>query len=100
MTDLATWQTRAAAKRPTHSTQSEIRFLEYRLAVVEAWPNSGRRQAVIQATLLRLDTLGQASNASFNGSDATVANGKSDGRDDGDAVEGVSGDPKAVKRTP
>src|ERR1700693_5531018 len=89
VTDLATWQTRAAAKRPTHSTQSEIRFLEYRLAVVETWPDSGRRKAVIKATVLRLVTLGRASSLSFNDSHATVANGKSDSSDNGGGSEGV-----------
>jgi hypothetical protein len=50
-------KTRLAAKRPIHTMESEIRFLEYRLAVAEEWSDSGRRQAVIQATSLRLITL-------------------------------------------
>jgi len=60
VTNLATWQARLAAMRPIHSIESEIRFLEYRLAVVADWPDSGRRQAVIQATSLRLNTLRRA----------------------------------------
>jgi hypothetical protein len=36
---------------------AEIRFLEYRLDVLEQWPASDWRTAVIEATLLRLGSL-------------------------------------------
>ena len=67
MTELAAWETRSAGNRLTNGTtykfvtrelQSEIRFLEYRLEVVESWPDSGRKRASIEAILLRLSTLG------------------------------------------
>jgi hypothetical protein len=35
---------------------SEIRFLEYRLEVVESWPNSTRKQATIDGILNRLNS--------------------------------------------
>lgn len=39
-------------------SQAEIRFLEYRLEVVRLWPDSDRKQAVVEATLHRLSALG------------------------------------------
>jgi hypothetical protein len=35
--------------------QSEVRFLEYRLEVVESWPDSTRKNAIIQGILMRLN---------------------------------------------
>ena len=35
----------------------EIRFLEYRLEVVASWPESPRKDATIQAIVLRLATV-------------------------------------------
>jgi hypothetical protein len=50
---------------PTHANLpassellAEIRFLEYRLEVVEAWPASKRRSAVVDAIFSRLLSLG------------------------------------------
>jgi hypothetical protein len=39
------------------TSQSEIRFLEYRLHVAELWPESDRKQAVIEGILLRLNAV-------------------------------------------
>jgi len=70
VTELATWQARSAGNRLTNGTtynfvtpelQSEIRFLEYRLEVVESWPDSGRKRASIEAILLRLHALSAGS---------------------------------------
>jgi hypothetical protein len=36
-------------------SESEIKFLEYRLQVVEAWPDSIRKMATIQGILSRLN---------------------------------------------
>ena len=47
------------AAPPAAVSQSEINFLEYRLAVAESWPDSERKRAVIEATFLRLNTLRQ-----------------------------------------
>lgn len=64
---MATWETRSAGNRLTNGTtykfmtpelQSEVRFLQYRLEVVESWPDSGRKRASIEAILLRLTALG------------------------------------------
>ena len=38
----------------TSVSHSEISFLEYRLAVVESWPSSARKQATIEGILHRL----------------------------------------------
>jgi len=53
------------AHRPIDSTgdrfhpdsQAEIRFLEYRRAVIEAWPDSARKRASIEGIGLRLTAL-------------------------------------------
>jgi hypothetical protein len=65
--ELAIRETGVAGSRSIHSNpmqlfrtsvaQSEIKFLEYRLAVLESWPSSPRKQATIEGILLRLDTL-------------------------------------------
>jgi hypothetical protein len=35
--------------------ESEVRFLEYRLQVVESWPESNRKRVIIQGILGRLN---------------------------------------------
>jgi hypothetical protein len=35
---------------------AEIKFLEYRLEVVSSWPPSARKEATIDAILIRLST--------------------------------------------
>jgi hypothetical protein len=35
--------------------RTEVEFLKYRLEVVAAWPDSGRKRAAIQAISLRLN---------------------------------------------
>lgn len=39
--------------------QSEVRFLEYRLEVIAAWPESGRKRILMEAIALRLSALRQ-----------------------------------------
>lgn len=55
---LATSKKRLAGNRSIRATNMlkpwEIRFLEYRLEVVESWPDSPRKLATIQAILMRL----------------------------------------------
>jgi hypothetical protein len=50
-----------ADSRSIHTTipwmQAEIHFLEYRLEVVRAWPESARKQATIAAILSQLERL-------------------------------------------
>jgi hypothetical protein len=41
----------------TAGSESEIRFLEYRLEVVGSWPDSERKQALIDAISRRLRAL-------------------------------------------
>jgi len=37
--------------------ESEFKFLEYRLQVVESWPESNRKRVIIEGILGRLDRL-------------------------------------------
>lgn len=39
--------------------ESEIRFLEYRLQVIESWPESTRKQAIMKGILMRLNGVSQ-----------------------------------------
>ena len=39
------------------SPSAEIKFLEYRLEVVSSWPPSARKEATIDAILVRLSTI-------------------------------------------
>lgn len=59
MPKLATWRIRIADSRSIHTTfpsmQAQIYFLEYRLEVVRAWPESARKQATIAAILSQLE---------------------------------------------
>ena len=65
--EFAVWETGTAGSRSIHSntmplyrtsvSQSEISFLEYRLAVVESWPSSARKQATIEGILYRLNLI-------------------------------------------
>jgi len=59
--NLAPWLTGHAGNRSIHSNDPvpdpEIRFLEYRLAVVADWPDSRRKQVTINAILVRLQSL-------------------------------------------
>lgn len=53
---LAAWKIRMAESRSIHTiwVQAEIQFLQYRLEVVEQWPDSARKQATIAAILSQL----------------------------------------------
>ena len=65
--ELAIRATGIAGSRSIHSnplqlfqtslSQSEIKFLEYRLHVLESWPASPRKDTIIGGILLRLNTL-------------------------------------------
>ncbi|HLK22292.1 MAG TPA: hypothetical protein VKT81_25270 [Bryobacteraceae bacterium] len=50
-----------AGYRSIHTNRAlhdwEIRFLEYRLEVVASWPESARKEATMQAIVLRLATV-------------------------------------------
>lgn len=56
---LATWRNREADNRSIHARsslmESEVQFLEYRLAVVSSWPDSERKRATILAILSQLE---------------------------------------------
>lgn len=58
---LVPWKTRNAVNRSIHANltcmQSEIYFLQYRLEVVNSWPESERKQATIAAILHQLERL-------------------------------------------
>jgi len=62
------WTPRAGAHQPIHTTlqsaafktlitlePAEVQFLEYRLDVVTAWPECGRKRAALEAIYLRLN---------------------------------------------
>jgi len=59
MPKLAAWRIRMADSRSIHATfpwmQAEFHFLEYRLEVVRAWPESARKQATIAAIMSQLE---------------------------------------------
>ena len=63
---MANGETRVAGRRPIHANSNgyhqsvyrkEIRFLEYRLEVIESWPDSGRKSALQTSVLLRIHSL-------------------------------------------
>jgi len=53
---LAAWKNRRADSRSIHTSwmRAEIQFLEYRLDVAMAWPESARKQATVMAILSEL----------------------------------------------
>jgi hypothetical protein len=61
---LANSRNGLAGNRSIHAnrtlTEWDIRFLEYRLEVVGAWPDSDRKVATIEAIVLRLDSVRSA----------------------------------------
>ncbi len=44
---------------PANGSQSDIRFLEYRLEVIGSWPESDLKQALMDAISQRLSALRQ-----------------------------------------
>lgn len=62
---LANMRNGLAGNRSIHATNRmladwEVRFLEYRLEVVASWPESARKDATLQAIVLRLATVRSA----------------------------------------
>jgi len=62
-----------ATETPAALAGSEIRFLEYRLEVVNQWPASARKQATLEAVTRRLASLATAGVARGSAHDDMVA---------------------------
>jgi len=51
------------AIEPLRSIRDEVAFLRHRFEILDSWPTSEHRTALIRATLERLQTLGSVSRA-------------------------------------